>query len=221
MEFGESGLPQDPRIERCFDNIRKFYKASGYKDPDEMVISIVKTGEVLTEAFPDKAAPIPLICAAFLMHLKKDSYEYDNIRHDYGHDVFLAVKAQASFTPLFKAPEFLGEALQDPEVHRDVRIFYMAQSIAAIRALNINVRNNPETLDDPGYREYYESWILIGNGCRRAHGVLDYLFDKEIITFHALPQEIATAEEAEDESDHDEPFVPSPPRNNRPKPTLH
>ncbi|MCM2344344.1 MAG: hypothetical protein NDJ24_07270 [Alphaproteobacteria bacterium] len=50
---------------------------------------------------------------------------------------------------------------------------------------------------------------------------LDYLFDEEIRTYHALPQKIAEAAEEDDNADIEEPFVPAPTRALGPKPTLH
>ncbi|MCM2344793.1 MAG: hypothetical protein NDJ24_09565 [Alphaproteobacteria bacterium] len=196
MDFHARLLPRDVRIDRAIERLTAHYRTRHYPDPAALVQPVTATASVLAEMAPDNP-PVPLICAAFLIHLPRDSYEYDNIRHDYGYDTFQAVKALASFTPLFEAPEYKSEVLKDPEVAPAVRQLHMAQSIAGIRGLSALVRQTPALHRDDVLRDAYEAHVLIAAGCRGASPLLDYLFEESITAFLALktgrPAAVATA----------------------------
>lgn len=209
MEFHESGLPPDHRIKRCFERIQELYKAGRGSETDEMMNQLSQTGCILAEAFPSGNPPVPLICASFLIYLPHDTYEFDNIRHDYGYDVFQAVKTQKSFQPLFRTAEFLSEVLQDPEAHPEVRMLYLAKSIMGLRNLAGSFRENPELTEDIAMLESYEACVLTGKGCYGASNALDYFFEEEARACHALL------------SGQTEPARKPAPRSQGPKPVLH
>lgn len=186
MDFESSGLPQDHRIKRCFERIQEIYKAGLNNDADDMIQQLTQVGCILAEASPMDNPPVPLICASFLIYLPENTYEFDNIRHDYGYDVFQAVKTQKSFHPLFRTADFLSEVLQDREIHPDVRMLYIAKSIMGLRHLAQSFRQDPKLTENAAMFESYEACVLTGKGCRGASNALDYFFEEEAKTCHAL-----------------------------------
>lgn len=223
MDFGDSGLPRDHRLERCFHRLQDLNQKNKYGDLEGLMRQLSDVARLLLQGCPADMGPVPLACASFLVQLDKDSYEYDNIRHDYGYDTFQAVKGLKSFHPLFHAPEYLHEALQDAEVPRAVRLHYGAQSIVGLRQLAEFYRQDPDRTDNDDLFAVYEHHVLIGKGCRGASALLDHLLEEEMKTCHALlcgemlPAAQADHPASKDSDDDDRPVRPAVPR----PPVLH
>lgn len=177
-DYTHGRLPHTPRIVKAFAHALGHLKGIyGSSTAETACFAATPGGLVLIEALGVAAAE-PLICARLLHNLDHDSYEYDNIRHEYGRDVFLAAKAINSFHPLFEVPEYLHEVLKDPDAPPDVRMIYMADAIAGMHRTAHLIAHGKA---DPKDREMCHNaagYRLIAEGCRGVHPALDSLLDE-------------------------------------------
>ena len=180
MDFTTSGLPQTPRIQKCYERLSAVLPQRFGPGTADLIHHLSKRGEVLAEALGDEAAE-PLICAQFLSFLDRDTYEYDNVRHDYGHDVFLALKNASSFSPLFSDPGFLHEVLKDPEVKKEARMLYMATAVAEMRLITLSAEINAANAENPAVRDRAACAKLIAEGCVGASPFLDLVMQEDLM----------------------------------------
>lgn len=173
MEFHETGLPQDPKIEKAFLQVRKMLIQSFGDEGLDFISQPVDKALVIAKAYdpPD----VPLVCAMLLSYVQCEDYNW--ARTDFGGEITDILDKYAAFPAVCGSWEVTADLLRDPSVAEDVRTMYLASVISVAEGLLEFVQNDPDIVSDDAVREQAASCAVLGPACGDKNMRLKKAFD--------------------------------------------
>jgi hypothetical protein len=183
MNFEQTGLPDHIFLRKAFSAAAERMTHIYGSAAEDNLAQIVTRVRILHEALSPEVF-LKAACAQLLSFLDTGSYAFDNIRHDYDLEIFHAVKELAYFQPAFEDPGFLGEILKDRDTPQNVRLIYMASTIAGLRYITDCLETMGDDLNEAEIDEFVDAYRAIAGGCAGVNTVLDMMYIEELQRLH-------------------------------------